>query len=199
MDGKITINVPNDLKKISRKKYIIRLSLLIAVYMVEVILFAVYYDKFMSAIPSYTMLNIFGMILIPAIVILFPLKKDRSWIGEIYDYKLSELAAYSSRVAHPISYLGEKSRIQIRLRNGKEVFDRIYDCYLHTDDPPSDTFCRRENIAVHIFGTKYPTVVPEKEGDKSICVVCGLINSEAFYKCDRCGHTLIKKDNILII
>ena len=110
MDGKITINVPNDLKKISRKKYIIRLSLLIAVYMVEVILFAVYYDKFMSAIPSYTMLNIFGMILIPAIVILFPLKKDRSWIGEIYDYKLSELAAYSSRVAHPISYLGEKEQ-----------------------------------------------------------------------------------------
>ena len=92
MDGKITINVPDDLKKISRKKYIIRLSLLIAVYMVEVILFAVHYDKFMSAIPSYTMLNIFGMILIPAVVILFPLKKDRSWIGEIYDYKLSELA-----------------------------------------------------------------------------------------------------------
>lgn len=60
MDGKITINVPNDLKKISRKKYIIRISLLIAVYMVEVILFAVYYDKFMSAIPSYAMLNIFG-------------------------------------------------------------------------------------------------------------------------------------------
>lgn len=80
----------------------------------------------------------------------------------------------------------------MKLRSGGEYFDREYQCYPNTEDPPADVYCRPGSYAVHVFGTKFPTVLPEKKGDKSICVVCGLINVESLDRCDRCGHTLIK-------
>lgn len=192
MNGKISIIIPEDLKKISRRKLIIRFVMLTAVYMIEALLFVLFYEKFMSVEQSYIMLNAFGMIVLPPALIILPIMKDRSWAGEIYDYRLSELAAYSSKIAHPISYLGRKEVVCMKLRSGSEYFDREYQCYPNTEDPPADVYCRPGSYAVHVFGTKFPTVLPEKKGGKSICVVCGLINVESLDRCDRCGHTLIK-------
>ena len=59
MNGKISIIIPEDLKKISRRKLIIRFVMLTAVYMIEALLFVLFYEKFMSVEQSYIMLNAF--------------------------------------------------------------------------------------------------------------------------------------------
>lgn len=66
MNGKISIIIPEDLKKISRRKLIIRFVMLTAVYMIEALLFVLFYEKFMSVEQSYIMLNAFGMIVLAA-------------------------------------------------------------------------------------------------------------------------------------
>ena len=193
MNKEFTVDIPVDLQKFSRKKLVRRFSLLVLVYAAEVLLFAIFHDYFKSANYCYVVLNVLGMVVLPLAVIILPLKKDVTWVGEIYSFKQKEVAAYTSKVAHPISYIGEKDRIYLTLRNGNDYFDREYDCYPGTKDPPADTYCRSGSIAVHVFGTKYPTVLPDSSDDKSVCVVCGLINSANFDKCDRCGYTLIKR------
>lgn len=193
MNKKFIVDIPVDLQKLSRKKLIRQFGLLALVYAAEVLLFVIFREYFKSANHCYIVLNIFGMVVLPPAVIILPLKKDATWVGEIYSFKQKEVAAYSSKVAHPISYIGEKDRIYLKLRNGNDCFDREYDCYPGTKDPPADTYCRSGSIAVHVLGTKYPTVLPDSGDDKSICVVCGLMNSAKFDKCDRCGYTLIKR------
>ena len=73
MNGKISIIIPEDLKKISRRKLIIRFVLLTAVYKIEALLFVLFYEKFMSVEQSYIMLNAFGMIVLPPALIILPI------------------------------------------------------------------------------------------------------------------------------
>ena len=55
---------------------------------------------------------------------------------------------------------------------------------------------KKDRIAIHIFGTKYTTAIPENEDDKTICAVCGEENECGDTHCKDCGHSLLNKSNV---
>lgn len=180
-------NIPEDIKKISRKKIIRRILILIAVYALEAVIAVIFKDTFYKRGINSIAINTAVMLFVPIPFIMLPLRSDASWIGKIHSCKIVTKDTYT--------FDSSENRITLDLINGDEVLTKDISHFDSKRDVKAERY-RKDCIAIHIFGTKYVTVLPENENDKMICVVCGEENDFSDTHCKDCGHSLLNKSNV---
>lgn len=180
-------NIPEDIKKISRKKIIRRILILIAVYALEAVIAVIFKDTFYKRGINSIAINTAVMLFVPIPFLMIPLKFDASWVGKIHSCKVVTKDSYT--------FDSSENRITLDLINGDEVLTKEISFFDSNRDLNIGRY-KKDCIAIHIFGTKYAAVLPENENDKIICVVCGKENDFSDTNCSDCGHSLLNKNNI---
>lgn len=196
-------DIPEDIKKISRKKLLIRFFILCAVYAFEIVIAVIFRDMFFKHGVNRAVINSAIFVLVPWLFIIMPLRKDRSWVGKIQKCcvvtKDNSIESYRFVFAEinpcAIKNSNAEDRIVLKLINGFETFSKDISSFTVESEDRLNNY-KKNYIAIHILGTKYPTVLPENEDDKTICAVCGEENECSDTHCKDCGHSLLNKNNV---
>ncbi len=190
-------DIPEDIKKISRKKLLIRFFILCAVYVIEIVIAVIFRDMFFKRGINSAVINTAAMLFVPLLFIMIPLKKDRSWVGKIQKCKVITKDAFQAPGVLKMDngYYSTESRIVLDLINGCDVFSKDINSFNVSGENKLNNY-KKDRIAIHIFGTKYTTAIPENEDDKIICVVCGEENECSDTYCKYCGHSLLNRNNV---
>lgn len=198
LEGKMFLtDIPEDIKKISRKKLFTRFFILCAVYVIEIIIGVIFRDMFFKRGINSAVINTAAMLFVPLLFIMIPLKKDRSWVGKIQKCKVITKDAFQAPGVLKMDngYYSTESRIVLDLINGCDVFSKDINSFSVSGESKLNNY-KKDRIAIHIFGTKYTTAIPENEDDKTICAVCGEENEFSDTHCKDCGHSLLNKSNV---
>ena len=208
LEGKMFLtDIPEDIKKISRKKLFRRIFILCAVYVIEIIIAVIFRDMFFKRGLNRAIINSAIFVLVPLLFIIMPLRKDRSWIGRIQkccvvtkdnsieSYRFVFAKINPCAIKKDNGYSNTEDCIVLKLINGFEMYSKDINIFTEDDYEKLNNY-KKDHIAIHVLGTKYPTVLPESEDDKIICVVCGGENEFFDTHCKNCGHSLLNKSNV---
>ncbi len=198
LEGKMFLtNIPEDIKKISRKKLFTRIFILCTIYVIEIVIAVVFRDMFFKRGINSAVINTAAMLFVPWLFIMIPLKKDRSWVGKIRKCKVITKTSFQAPgvLKSDNGYYDAENRIVLDLINGCDVFSKDINSFNVSGESKLNNY-KKDRIAIHIFGTKYTTAIPENEDDKTICAVCGEENECSDTHCKDCGHSLLNKSNV---
>ncbi len=193
-----TFVLPNDVKKLARKRFIKKLLLFLIVE-ITLILFLVFLgekvifpasDKDMLNGSQYIIYGVLSLVPVYFAFVRFNLA-DRTYFGiitrvEIFDELRGGLMArtYRERKAYKtLVYITVKSP------DGTQVRKKV-----HTDETANGiNRFEKGKIVFHLYGADFTAILTDKTDKYTQCVVCGSIDEKSDKLCGHCGHTLIDK------
>lgn len=189
-----TLKFPADIKKYVFKKIILRITACILLFILFALVFWMH-DDFWFGMLSDLNRKIVHIILIvlPLAITGIPFKFiDYSWSGVIVKIKVKTSYDFNNNYARPSMrslYIKNTVVLHIKTTSGRIIKRKAYEGHFKHQSQVD-----RYEIGmkvVHLYGTKFIQIVPQKDTDLRRCVICGLNNPQENQKCEICEHSVI--------
>ena len=188
------IIIPEDLKKLGRKKIIARI-VAFEVLLLCSVLILYFADGWLSTVSfENKVITYIFLLILPFALSGFPLKLiDKTWSGTVVKSEVKTLVTRKFFEEGSLRRRNYNFVYVVKDDNGFEA-EAVTNVKIKEDGYLD--FYNKDDKVVHVYGCDYLYVMPKKATDPVVCVVCGMKNYNKEDNagnrgyCKSCGHSL---------
>lgn len=181
--------VPNDIKKVLRKKFTNALMYWVMLSIAISLLIIFVCEPALNLINKRVKFIIYTILLLIPIIVskIYRFLFDFSWKGTVVKVYTQSGEEYSDPVAGKMIIQTITIYLIIKLDNGKEIVREIYH-----GPRKNENFVEKYNVGDVVVHVKWSKIYQiQSTTNKSLnCILCGNENLKTNEKCKICGHTL---------